>query len=240
MTAAATPHPEPSRVRLEGLGPADDPQAGDRSLGADAVVFDLDGVLVDSERCWLEAERRGVEELGGRWGAARADELFGTAPEAATRALASRVGLTGREVELGHAVYRAALEVFAAEVIVMPGAAEVVRHLAERVPVAVATNAPAAIARISLDVAGLHDRLTALVTVDDVEAGKPDPAVYLRAVDLLGVEPARALAVDDSPAGLTAAVAAGLRTVAFGRPPRVPDGVVAAVGSWSQVTVRSR
>lgn len=209
--------------------------AGSEPVAAAAVVFDLDGVLVDSEPAWVEVERLAVEELGGRWDPTRTDDLAGSAAAVANRLLAERCGLVGREEELDAVIHRLGPRVFAEWVVAMPGALEAVRAVAGLVPVAIATNAPRAIAEVSVAAAGLDELIQVLVSVSDVRAGKPAPDVYLAAAAALEVPAAACLAVDDTHTGLSAAVAAGMRTVAFGRPGRVPEGVVGVVAGWSQV-----
>ena len=221
--------PTLAALRLHGAGP--------EPVEAAAVVFDLDGVLVDSEPAWVEVERLAVEALGGRWDPSRTDDLAGSAAAVANRVLAERCGLMGREQELDEVIHRLGPKVFAEWVITMPGAVEVVRAAAGLVPVAIATNAPRAIAEVSVAVLGLGQLIPVLVSVSDVRAGKPAPDVYLAAAAALEVPAAACLAVDDTHTGLSAAVAAGMRTVAFGPPSRVPEGVIGVVPAWSQVAI---
>lgn len=213
-------------------------RSGSPPVEASAVVFDLDGVLVDSQPAWIEVERQAVLELGGTWNPGQDDDLAGSAPHVANQALAARSGLVGREDELGDAIHRRGPEVFARQVVPIRGAFETVRAVADLAPVAIATNAGRAIAEVSLAVTGLDRLVPVMVSVSDVAAGKPAPDVYLAAAAAIGADPASCLAVDDTHTGLLAAVAAGMRTVAFGQPPRIPDGVVGTVASWAETRIR--
>ncbi|MFP4148048.1 MAG: HAD family hydrolase [Nitriliruptoraceae bacterium] len=206
-------------------------------MEATAVVFDLDGVLVDSERAWLEVERQAVRELGGVWEPRQDDELAGSAPTVANEALAARCGLQGREDELGAVILRRAPDVFAHQVLPIPGALETVRAVADLVPVAIATNACRVIAEVSMATTGLDRLVPTVVSVSDVRVGKPAPDVYLAAAAGIGIDPATCLAVDDTRTGLLAAVAAGMRTIAFGHPTRIPDGVMGGVPNWAETRI---
>lgn len=204
---------------------------------ATALVFDLDGVLVDSEAAWLEVERQAVLELGGTWNPMQDDDLAGSAPLVANAALAARSGLAGREDELGAVIERRGPEVFARRVAPIPGALDIVRTVAALAPVAIATNAGRPLAEASMSVTGLDRLVPTLVSVSDVMAGKPAPDVYIAAAGVIGVHPTACLAVDDTHTGLQAAVAAGMRTFAFGPILRVPEGVLASVQAWNDVRV---
>jgi len=96
----------------------------------------------------------------------------------------------------------------------LPGAVELVRGLQGRVPLAIASNTARPLVLMALEASGLIDAFDAIVTADQVERGKPDPDVYLRACELLGVPPGQAIALEDSAAGVISAKAAGLTVIA--------------------------
>lgn len=204
-----------------------------------AVVFDLDGVLVDSRDAWQHAERVAIESMGLTWDDAAADPMIGTDPRSANERLAVRYGLSDRVDDVTSAVESAALTVFPRLVRPIAGAADAVRRIASSVPVAVATNSPAAVARVSIAAGGVEALFETVVTADDVVRGKPDPAVYLHAVGQLGIVSGSVAAFEDSTVGIASAQAAGLSVIAFGDAlPRDLPGVSGFVTHWEQVRVR--
>ncbi|NLT26571.1 MAG: HAD family phosphatase [Microbacteriaceae bacterium] len=191
-----------------------------------AVVFDCDGLLVDSESCWLEIV---ADALGARGLAADAAALAPyaglTIADAAARLADDDGTSAGGDAALGAAVlelrdrYTARLE---AGVATMPGAVALVEALAaRRIPIAVASNGDRDHVRALLEGAGLAHRFDAMVTADDVDRGKPHPEPYERATALLGAAPERTLAADDTAIGAAAALAAGLRVAAVNADPAV-------------------
>jgi beta-phosphoglucomutase len=184
-----------------------------------AVVFDFDGVLADSEPLHLRALQ---EALGARGIALGAEEYFATllgfSDTEALETLARARGLTIDAAALGainadKAVRFAALQ--ATGDVLFPGAAALVERLGAAVPLAIASGArPEEIAR-TLSHAGLAPAFQAIIAAGDTARGKPAPDPYARAVERLGVDPARAAAIEDSRWGLESARAAGLRGVAI-------------------------
>jgi HAD superfamily hydrolase (TIGR01509 family) len=176
-----------------------------------AVVFDLDGVLVDSEDIWAAAEGTTVRELGGDYTPELAAQLYGRGHRDGGRLLARRYGGDPEAVAerlLGHA-----LAGFRRGVQALPAAVETVESLRGRLPLGVASNSVRPIVEAALGAVGLDASFDAVVCGDDVERPKPAPDVYLAACRALGVLPTDALAVEDSPVGVTAAKAAGLVVV---------------------------
>lgn len=180
----------------------------------EAVVFDVNGVLVDSMGLHVRLTRELLEEAGvdltddqldGYRGLGAAD-LF-RAARADAGAVFDADALAERKLE----AFAAAVE----DVPVMADAAETVRTLAAGYAIGVASNDQRRAVDAVLERLGVADAVEAVATIDDVETGKPDPAVYRRAVEGLGVAPAAAVAVDDSAVGVEAARAAGLRVVGF-------------------------
>ena len=203
--------------------------------GLRAVVFDLDGVLLDTEPIYLAA----TEELLARYGR-RLDKTVWWAQigrpsptVAANIASAHAVGVSGSQF---HAEREELLAARLARAALMPGAAELVERLrAHRVPVAFATSSSRETFALKSGAHGsLFEGFDHLVTRDDVTAGKPAPDLYLRAAELLGVPPAQCLAFEDAPSGITSAVAAGMHVVAVPSVPLpvdLPEAVVQVVDS---------
>ncbi len=182
---------------------------------SDAVIFDLDGVLIDSEPVWERARRDFVREHGGRYSERATREIMGmSAPEWA-HYLRVELGVRSSEeaindgiVALVAAAYRAALPLF-------PGAVAAVRRMSAAYPLAIASSSNRSLIDLVLELAGLTDLFAATVSSEEAGRGKPAPDVYLRAAHGLGVDPHRCGAVEDSTNGLRAAKAAGCFTVAI-------------------------
>lgn len=187
----------------------------------EAVIFDLDGVLVDSERIWDEVRRAVVAEHGGTWlpEATRAQQGMST-PEWA-RYLAEELGARLSPPEIATLVVKRMAARYAAEPPLIPGAVEVVRQVSGRWPVAIASSSPVILIKGFLDVTGLP--VGAAVSSEQVGAGKPAPDVYLRAAGLLGVPPSACAAVEDTTNGLRSALAAGMAVYAVPNPHFPPD-----------------
>jgi HAD superfamily hydrolase (TIGR01509 family) len=180
----------------------------------EAVFFDMDGLLVDSERVWLEIETEVMARLGARWTPEHQVHLVGGSME---RTVDYMLAVSGAAVPA--ATVRAwmtdgMVTRLAAGVHVMPGASELLDAVrAEGVPVALVTSSLQEIADAVLKSVG-RDRFDVVVTADDVSHTKPDPEPYLTAARLLGVQPVRCVVLEDSPNGVAAATAAGCAVVA--------------------------
>lgn len=172
-------------------------------------MFDLDGLLVDSEGAWGLAERRVVEDYGKPWDEAVRTLLLGRGLEDANRILAEFVGAPDPR-EVGRRVLQAAVKEFNRGIDPRPGARELVQALVGRVPVAVATNSRRVLAELALDSSGLAALLHVVVTHEDVRSPKPAPDPYLEACQRLGADPPRSVALEDSAPGAASAKAAGL------------------------------
>lgn len=179
-----------------------------------AVVFDLDGVLVDSEELW-DVVRRGVAAEAGRpWptGATRAMQGMSTAEWSAY--LAGSVGIPVPPEEVAATVIDRMADRYATQLPLLPGAVEVVERLGRRWPLGLASSSPRRLIDTVLESAGLAQRFQVSVSTEQVRAGKPSPAVYQTVVQQLGVEPSQAIAIEDSSNGLRAAATAGLGVLA--------------------------
>jgi HAD superfamily hydrolase (TIGR01509 family) len=173
------------------------------------IVFDNDGLLLDTEPCWTRAETVVFERHGREFDLEAKRALVGTAPETAARVLERLLELPGRGEELSAELYALALEEIAAGAEPRPGAVELLAALDGRWPVAVASNSPRSHLLAGLTRTGLADRFDAVLGVEEVADPKPAPDLYLRACGLLGATPTGSLALEDSPPGVAAARAAG-------------------------------
>jgi HAD superfamily hydrolase (TIGR01509 family) len=174
------------------------------------IVFDNDGLLLDTEPCWTRAETAVFERHGHEFDLEAKRALVGTAPETAARVLERLLELPGRGEELSEELYALALEEIAAGAAPRPGAVELLGALDGRWPVAVASNSPRSHLLAGLTRTGLADRFDAVLGVEEVADPKPAPDLYLRACELLGAIPTGSVALEDSPPGVAAARAAGL------------------------------
>ena len=196
-----------------------------------AIVFDLDGVLVDSEQVWDEVRRALVADRGGRWQDEATTAMQGMSTPEWSAYLAGTLGARGTAEELAAAVVAAMAERYRAAVPLLPGAVDAVTALAARWPLAVASSSPPELIRAVLAAAGVADRFRAVVSSEEVPRGKPAPDVYLAAADRLGVEPARCVAVEDSANGLRSAAAAGMTVLAVPNPHYPPPADALALAA---------
>lgn len=201
-----------------------------------AIVFDLDGVLVDSERVWDAVRREVTAERGGTWADGTTGEGTTTAlqgmstPEWAAH-LVDAVGATGPPDELAKVVVGRMAEHYRAGVPLLPGAVAAVTALGATWPLAVASSSPPELIRAVLTAAGIADRFRVLVSSEEVPRGKPAPDVYLAAARGLGVDPAACVAVEDSANGLRSAAAAGMTVVAVPNPHYPPPADALALAA---------
>ncbi|GAB2950584.1 HAD family hydrolase [Nonomuraea fastidiosa] len=180
----------------------------------DAVFFDMDGLLVDSERVWLEVETGVMARLGAAWTPEHQANLVGGSME---RTVDYMLAVSGADVP-PESIRAWMTDGMVARlqdgVPVMPGASELLDALRdEGVPVGLVTSSVRPIADAVLKSVG-RERFDLVVTADDVTRTKPDPEPYLTAARRLGVEPARCVVLEDSPNGVAAATAAGCAVVA--------------------------
>jgi HAD superfamily hydrolase (TIGR01509 family) len=187
-----------------------------------AVFWDMDGTLVDTEPYWLTAETELVESYGGSWSTEDGLQLVGSSLERSALILQSRgVALTVDEIV--DLLTDRVLDQIRLSVPWRPGARELLSALRDAgVPTALVTMS---IGRMAEHVAGAlrFTGFDAIVSGEQVSSGKPDPECYLRAAELLGVDPARSVAIEDSEYGVAAAVAAGMATIAVPMHVALPD-----------------
>ncbi|MFE6610147.1 HAD family hydrolase [Amycolatopsis sp. NPDC057786] len=178
-----------------------------------AVVFDCDGLLMDTEPCWSVAEAELFARRGLPFGPDEKALVIGKALPAAADAMAEAFGEPEGGAEIADELLRLVTEVVTVKAEAMPGARELVELTAAAVPVAVASNSPRALLEAALVRGGLSEMFPVKLAADEVAAPKPDPEMYLTACALLAVDPSEALALEDSMTGLRSARAAGVTVI---------------------------
>ena len=184
-------------------------------MTVEAVVFDLDGVLVETEPVWADAKRALVMETGGRWRDDAPTAMLGMSGPEWSEYLRDELGVPLPAHEIRDRVVQGVLARLDAGVPLIPGASRAVAAIAARWPLALASSADRPVIDAVLRAAGLSDAFAITVTSDEAGRGKPAPDVYLVATERLGVEPQAAVAVEDSGNGIRAATAAGLALIAI-------------------------
>jgi HAD superfamily hydrolase (TIGR01509 family) len=180
----------------------------------EAVIFDMDGVLVDSEAVWDEVRKRFTEENGGRWHEGAQRDMMGMSSVEWSRYVRDRLGVDMDPEEISAAVANRVAEGYRESLPLLPGAVEAVRSLAGEWPLGLASSSNRHVIDLVLDLAGIADAFRATVSSEEVRAGKPAPDVYLEAAGRLSVDPAACVAIEDSTNGIRSAHAAGMAVIA--------------------------
>jgi HAD superfamily hydrolase (TIGR01509 family) len=181
----------------------------------EAVVFDLDGVLVDSEHVWDEVREELARVRGGRWHDRAQADMMGMSSREWSRYMHDVIGLAESPEEINAEVVRRMEARYAAELPVMPGAVEAVRRLAASFRLGVASSSNRPLIDAVLEAMGVTDLFDATVSSEEVARGKPHPDVYIETVRRLGLAASRCTAIEDSANGIRSAHAAGMRVVAI-------------------------
>lgn len=188
-----------------------------------AVVFDLDGVLIDSEPVWEEVRRQVVADYGGRWPPDAQRRLMGMSTQEWARYLSDDLGVGLPPDRVAGQVIAQMAARYSAHLPLMPGAVAAVKRLAARWPLGLASSAPASLIESVLVTAGLREEFAIVMSTEQVASGKPAPDIYLAVTARLGVPPGECAAVEDSTNGLRSAAAAGLAVIAVPHPKYPPD-----------------
>lgn len=181
----------------------------------EAVVFDLDGTLTDTEATWDVVRRGLAADAGLPWPEGATQAMMGMSTPEWSAYLVDSVGLPVTAQEAARLTVSAMAEHYRLGIEVLPGAVEAVRRMAAEFPVAIASSSPRLLIDTAVEVLGIGDELTATVSTEEVERGKPAPDGYLRACELLGADPRRSVAVEDAPNGIRSALNAGMAVVAI-------------------------
>lgn len=193
----------------------------------DAVAFDLDGTLIESERRWEAARRAVTEAGGGRWRDDAQPSMMGLSTPEWIAYMQRELGVKLDAEEILGGVVKRVGDSYRGDLPIVDGAYDAVRRLEQRFRLAVASSSPRELIELVLELAGLEDAFPVVVSSEEVARGKPSPDVYLWAAELLRSPPAATAAIEDSGAGVLSAVAAGMPVVMIPGSEFPPDpGVV--------------
>ena len=180
----------------------------------EAVIFDLDGVLLDSESVWDEARREYVKEHGGQWAEGATTEMIGMSSTEWSSYLRERLGVYRPAGQIAAEVADRVARIYRARLPLMPGATEAVAQLAARWPLGLASSSNRKLIDLALAVSGLAASFEVTVSSEEVARGKPAPDVYLEAARRISLPAASCSAIEDSDNGILSASAAGMRVIA--------------------------
>jgi HAD superfamily hydrolase (TIGR01509 family) len=184
----------------------------------EAVIFDLDGVLLDSEQVWDEAREQLAKERGGRWHEHAQRDMMGMSSPEWSRYMHDVIGLLEPPEEINTEVVERLAMLYREHLPVMRGAREAVERVAARWPLGLASSSNRELIDLALELLGVAHLFEATVSSEEVPRGKPAPDVYLEAASRLGVGPTHAAAIEDSENGIRAAKGAGMRVIAIPNP----------------------
>jgi HAD superfamily hydrolase (TIGR01509 family) len=194
----------------------------------EAVVFDLDGLLLDTEQVWDEVREAVTGERGGRWHDRAQADMMGMSSTEWSRYMHEVLGLSEPPEELNRVVVERMQERYRERLPLVEGAVEAVRRIGERWPLGLASSSNRPLIDLALEQMGVAELFRATVSSEEVERGKPAPDVYLEAAQRLGVRPQHVVAIEDSANGIRSADAAGMRVIAIPNPHfPPPDDVLA-------------
>jgi HAD superfamily hydrolase (TIGR01509 family) len=198
----------------------------------EAVVFDLDGVLLDSEQLWDEVRRGVAASAGIPWPDEATTAVMGMSTAEWSAYLVNTVGVPGTAGQVAAQVVDGMAARYAEDLPLLPGAVDAVRRLGRRWPPGLASSSPRSLIDVVLATTGLEDDFSVTLSTEQVAAGKPSPFVSSQVVAALGSDPARTVAEEDSSNGLRSAAAAGLVVLALPHPafPPAADALTLAEG----------
>lgn len=188
-----------------------------------AVVFDMDGVIADTEHVWDEVREVLVADWGGTYSPSAQQAMMGMSSVEWSRYMHDELGLARSPEEINAEVVRRMLERYRTSLPLVDGAVATVRTLSESLPLAVASSSNLPLIDAVLDAAGIAACFSTVVSSEEVARGKPSPDVYLEAAQRLGIDPSECAAVEDSANGIRAAAAAGMRVIAYPNRHYPPD-----------------
>jgi len=179
-----------------------------------AVVFDLDGLLVDSEAVWDDVRKDFTEENGGRWHEGAQRDMMGMSSVEWSRYVRDQLGVDMEPDEISREVADRVADTYRERLPLLPGAVEAVHSLARVWPLGLASSSNRHVIELVLDLAEIADCFRATVSSEEVGRGKPAPDVYLEAASRLSVDSEECVAIEDSTNGIRSAHAAGMGVVA--------------------------
>ncbi len=179
-----------------------------------AVIFDLDGVLLDSESAWVEVKKEFTEGSGGRWKEEAQWDMLGMSSTEWSRYMHDELGVPAPPEKISSEVADRLVQRYRRRLPLLPGAVAAVNSLARHWPLALASSSNRNVIDLVLEEADIAEAFQATVSSEEVERGKPAPDVYLEAARRLGVPPSRCVAIEDSTNGIRAAHAAAMALIA--------------------------
>jgi HAD superfamily hydrolase (TIGR01509 family) len=190
-----------------------------RELPSDpSVVFDMDGVIVDSEPLWVRARKDLVGDANGRWIPEAATAMMGISSDRWSAYMRDRLGVDMTAKQIREEVIRRMVELYRQSVPLIPGAQEAIETIGKRWRIGVASGSDRVLLDTVLKKTRLEDSFAATVSADDVAEGKPSPLIYQEACRRLGARPSAGVAIEDSGSGIASALAAGMKVIAVPRP----------------------
>jgi HAD superfamily hydrolase (TIGR01509 family) len=214
----------------------------------EAVIFDLDGVLIDSEHVWDQVRERLAREQGGHWHQRAQADMMGMSSTEWSHYMHDAIGLSESPEEINAEVVRRMLERYAEHLPLIDGAVEAVRRLEGSFRLALASSSNRPLIDAVLASTGLDRLFEVTVSSEEVPSGKPAPDVFLDAARRLGIAPARCAAIEDSANGIRAAHTAGIRVIAIPNrhyPPAadalaLADALLVSIAALTQAVVAGR
>ena len=206
-----------------------------------AVIFDLDGLLLDSESAWDGGRKALVAEHGLEWPDGATEAMLGMSSPEWSRYVHEELGVPLDPAEISDRVVKHVLDSYEERLPLLPGAEEAVARIAERWPLALASSSNKQVIERVMETSGWGEVFRAWVSSEEVGRGKPAPDVFLEAARRIGVEPASAAGIEDSHNGILAARAAGLRVIAIPNHEFAPgeealDAADVVLGSLDELT----
>lgn len=198
----------------------------------DAVIFDLDSTLVDTEHLWTEVRKKVTRQAGLSWIPEADYAMMGMNTAEWASYMAEKLGFSSAKQASDLVIGEIANQYATGQVKILPGAIDAVRNLAELCPVGIASSSPVELIEAAVAALGVADLISAVVSSDMVATGKPAPDGYLLAAKKLSADPKYCLAVEDSPSGVRAALNAGMVTVSVPTSyAQIPDDLLVRVGA---------
>lgn len=210
-------------------------------MALEAVVFDLDGTLVDTEMVWDTVRRELAADAGIEWQEQFTHDMMGMSTKEWSHYLTKVVGLPTSDEEAACMTVQGMADHYERDVRILPGAQAAVRRMADEVPVAVASSSPRSLIETATEVLGIAEILAATITTEECAHGKPAPDAYLAACAALNVRPEHCVAVEDARPGILSALDAGLAVVAVPQASHMPPEDLlrraTVLGSLDELTV---